>query len=134
MYLKKLICKKTFFCTLKVTDEKEQDPEPDPNPLVRGTDPRIRIRTKMSRIRYPGENNSFTTAHVQTLLYVVIFLLYSRVHKPLFDSAKQTIRLSKTNDSTQQNKRQFLTTTICANCLTRDNLHARASPEQGLPC
>ncbi len=28
---------------------KEQDPEPDP--LVKGTDPRIRIRTKMSRIR-----------------------------------------------------------------------------------
>ncbi len=28
---------------------KKQDPEPDPS--VRGTEPRIRIRTKMSRIR-----------------------------------------------------------------------------------
>jgi hypothetical protein len=33
---------------LKVTDE---NPESDPNLLVRGMDPRIRIRTKMSRIR-----------------------------------------------------------------------------------
>ncbi len=28
----------------------DSDPEPDPAPLVRGTDPRIRIRTKMSLI------------------------------------------------------------------------------------
>jgi hypothetical protein len=28
----------------------ELDPDPDPDPLVRGTDPRIQIRTKMSRI------------------------------------------------------------------------------------
>jgi hypothetical protein len=28
----------------------ESDPEPDPDPLVRGTDPGIRIRTKKSRI------------------------------------------------------------------------------------
>jgi hypothetical protein len=30
-----------------------QDPDPNPDPalLVRGTNPRIRIRTKMSRIR-----------------------------------------------------------------------------------
>ncbi len=36
---------------MKVTDEKQQDPDPDP--LARGTDPKIRIqiRTKMSRIR-----------------------------------------------------------------------------------
>jgi hypothetical protein len=35
--------KKIFFgSVLKVTDEKAQDPEPDP--LVKGTDPRIRIR------------------------------------------------------------------------------------------
>jgi hypothetical protein len=30
---------------------KEQDPVPDPDPLVQGTDPKIRIRTRMSRIR-----------------------------------------------------------------------------------
>jgi hypothetical protein len=30
---------------------KKQDPEADPDPLVRDTDPCIRIRTKMSRIR-----------------------------------------------------------------------------------
>ncbi len=48
---------KIFFASLKSI--KESDPEldpdppelgPDPNPLVRGTDPGIRIRTKMSRI------------------------------------------------------------------------------------
>jgi hypothetical protein len=34
------------------------DPDPDPNPLVRGTDPGIciRIRTKMSRIRNTGRS------------------------------------------------------------------------------
>jgi hypothetical protein len=39
--------KKFFFLgVLKVNDEKKQDPDP----LVRGTDPRIRILAKMSRI------------------------------------------------------------------------------------
>jgi hypothetical protein len=33
-------------------------PDPHPDPLVRGTDPRIRIRTKMSRIPYPTKNAS----------------------------------------------------------------------------
>jgi hypothetical protein len=28
----------------------ELDPTPDPDPLVRGTDPQIRIHTRMSRI------------------------------------------------------------------------------------
>jgi hypothetical protein len=39
---------------------KEQDPEPDPNPdpLCKGTDPRIRIRTKMSRIRNTASNEA----------------------------------------------------------------------------
>jgi hypothetical protein len=36
---------------LKITDEKKQDPEPEPYPLVKDTDPQIWIRTKMSRIR-----------------------------------------------------------------------------------
>jgi hypothetical protein len=52
MYLQKLISKTTilkncFSCCLK--GRKDQDPESDP--LVRGTDPQIRIRTKMSRLR-----------------------------------------------------------------------------------
>jgi hypothetical protein len=37
---------------LKVTDEKEQDPDP----LVKGADSRIRIRTRMSRIRNTAHN------------------------------------------------------------------------------
>jgi hypothetical protein len=41
--------KKLIFCNLKVTE----DFGTDPDPLVRGTDPsiRIRIRTKMFRVR-----------------------------------------------------------------------------------
>jgi hypothetical protein len=47
--------KKLFFCwRLEGQRQKQQDPEPDPkqdpDPLVRGTDLRIRIRTKMTRI------------------------------------------------------------------------------------
>jgi hypothetical protein len=42
-------------CHLEGHRLKWQDPEPgpelDPDPFVRGTDPRIHIRTKMSRIR-----------------------------------------------------------------------------------
>ncbi len=39
-----------------LTEERESDPELDPDldPLVRGTDPGIRIRTKMSRIPNTG--------------------------------------------------------------------------------
>jgi hypothetical protein len=33
----------------------ESDPIPNPDLLVRGTDPHIRIRTKMSQIRNTGE-------------------------------------------------------------------------------
>jgi hypothetical protein len=52
MYLQKVMSKKNlklknnFCCCLE-----GQDQEPDPGPFVRGTDPRIRIRTKRSRIR-----------------------------------------------------------------------------------
>jgi hypothetical protein len=56
-YRQKVICRKTFlkklvFCVglLKVNDE-NPDPHPDPNPFVRGMDPRIRIHTKMTWIR-----------------------------------------------------------------------------------
>jgi hypothetical protein len=41
---------KIIFCLrLEGRSRKEQDPEPDP--LVKGTNPQIRIRTKVSRIR-----------------------------------------------------------------------------------
>jgi hypothetical protein len=48
---------KLVFLALKVNDENSririEDPDPDPDPLVRGMDPRTRIRihTKMSWIR-----------------------------------------------------------------------------------
>ena len=53
-YKKKIYKKIFFFASLKSMKksypELDPDPEPDPDPLVRGTDPEIRIRTKMSRI------------------------------------------------------------------------------------
>jgi hypothetical protein len=46
---------------LRVTEDFSMDPLPHPDPyldqLVRGMDPRIRIRTKMSRIRNTAQNN-----------------------------------------------------------------------------
>jgi hypothetical protein len=70
MYIKKVIRKNLdenlfFVGILKATDEKKQDPNPDPNPnpdpetKVSGTYPRIRIRTKMSRIH----NTDFLRAY-----------------------------------------------------------------------
>ncbi len=57
MDLHKVISKKVdklyLVGVLKVTDKKEQDPDPDP--LARSTDPRIRISTKMSRMRNTGD-------------------------------------------------------------------------------
>jgi hypothetical protein len=51
MFIQKLF----FVGILKVNDEKSririQDPDTTPDPLVRGMDPRIRIHSKMSRIR-----------------------------------------------------------------------------------
>ncbi len=77
MYLQKVISRKTFFelpgsffvGILKVYDEKSRiriqdpDPNPDPDPLVRGMDPRIRIRihTKMSWIRNTACQHDKTT-------------------------------------------------------------------------
>jgi hypothetical protein len=57
MYLQKVMSKKTlkhkiiFCCRLE-----GQDQEPDSIPLVRRTDPRFRIRTKMSRIRNAAQS------------------------------------------------------------------------------
>jgi hypothetical protein len=59
MYLQKVISRKTqfFVVILKVNNENiwirilDPDPDPNPDPLIRGTDPRIRIHTKMPWIR-----------------------------------------------------------------------------------
>ncbi len=48
---KKTSEKNNFSCHLKGHWRKYQDPESCPDPYDRGTDPRIRIRTKMSQIR-----------------------------------------------------------------------------------
>jgi hypothetical protein len=46
---------KLGFCwRLEGQCRKNQDPDPNPDPLVRGMDPRIRIDTKMSRISNTG--------------------------------------------------------------------------------
>ncbi len=46
--LQEKVCKKIFFFASLSHWRKESDPEPDP--LLRGMDPGIRIPTKMSRI------------------------------------------------------------------------------------
>ena len=38
---------KSTFSILKITEKFDPELDPDPDPLVKGTDPRIRIRTKM---------------------------------------------------------------------------------------
>jgi hypothetical protein len=71
--------KKKNFWILKVTEEFGMDPVPQPDPLVRDTDPRIRIRiririrTKMSRIRNtaekpPAQNSPLQLEHANRLL------------------------------------------------------------------
>ncbi len=44
---------KNFFASLNLW-RKDSDPDPEPDPLVRGTDPGIRIRIKLSRITITG--------------------------------------------------------------------------------
>jgi hypothetical protein len=55
MYVQKVICRKTFLYHFYagVLQDPHPHPHPDPDPLIRGMDPRIRIRihTKMSWIR-----------------------------------------------------------------------------------
>jgi hypothetical protein len=63
-------CKKNiFFGILKINEERS--PELDPYPLIRGTDPgiRIRIRTKMSRIPNTGLNPRFGSEENVNLNY-----------------------------------------------------------------
>jgi hypothetical protein len=49
-----------------------QDPDPEPDPLVRGMDPRIRIRIhpKISWIRNTGFNLSLHDRHGQDMAYL----------------------------------------------------------------
>jgi hypothetical protein len=78
MYLQKVTSRKncvkknSFFAgILKVNDENSRIriQDPDPDPLVRGMDPRIRIHTKMSWIRNTAKErkgqNGNTLATVQ---------------------------------------------------------------------
>jgi hypothetical protein len=54
--------KNSFLCwRLEGQGRKKQDPAPDPDSLVRGTDPRIRIRTKMSQI-----HNTVSSSKIQS--------------------------------------------------------------------
>ncbi len=48
---------------IRKESDPELDPDPDsnPDPLVRGTDPRIRISTKISRI--PNTDNKYNYAY-----------------------------------------------------------------------
>ncbi len=49
------------------------NPHPDPDPLVRGTDTRIRIRTKMSRIRNTALMVLNTVAYSPLYLQMALF-------------------------------------------------------------
>jgi hypothetical protein len=54
--------------------KKKSDPELDPDPLVRGTDPGIRIRTKISRI--PNTTNFRKTLIFYNIQYLMIYRYY----------------------------------------------------------
>jgi hypothetical protein len=51
------------------------DPEPDPDPSVRGTDPEIRIRTKMSRIPNTGRNSTFCASKLRTKSIKILLMV-----------------------------------------------------------
>ncbi len=61
--------KNTFFASMELDPYPEADPDPDP--LVRGTDPgvRIRIRTKMSRITNTAFKKCSRTAEIVMAAY-----------------------------------------------------------------
>ncbi len=73
------VTSKIYFlsASCQLTDEKSviwirtPEPDSDPNPLVSGTDPRIRICTKMSRIHNTGTalNPPLSTAESQIQMY-----------------------------------------------------------------
>ena len=61
---------KFFAGILKVNDQNSRIriQDPDPDPLVRGMDPRIRIHPKMSWIRNTGRNRNFLTSGTGTVI------------------------------------------------------------------
>jgi hypothetical protein len=73
-----------FVATLKVNDENSRiriqdlDPDPYPDPLVRGMDPRIRIHTKISWICNTARNS------LQCNKYAVILDLFKENRKAFF--------------------------------------------------
>jgi hypothetical protein len=69
-----------FFCILNVTEEKSRIR--DPLPVLRGTDPRIRIRTKMSRIPNTGKKKEYTQIHNKssTVIHNLFWTRFLLVH------------------------------------------------------
>jgi hypothetical protein len=63
---KKKYKKYIFFASLYSKSDPEMDPDPDADLLVRGTYPRIRIRSKMTRFREFGETGSTLTQRIRT--------------------------------------------------------------------
>jgi hypothetical protein len=84
MYLQKVISRKNcvkiknkilnnFFAGILNVNEANsriqiQDPDQNPDPLVRGMDPRIRIHTKMSWIRNTGKDTKNNKYESMTML------------------------------------------------------------------
>jgi hypothetical protein len=77
---KKKKLKHFFGCHLEGHWRKFQDPAPDPNPLVKGTDPQIRIRTKMSWIRNIGSGTAKGSFLAVTKIGPHIYFIFSSVN------------------------------------------------------
>jgi hypothetical protein len=85
--------KKYFFCIHKVTEERSRIRDLDPDLLVRGTDPWIRIRTEKSRIPNTGSKcNAYTACAPIPLKYFLLIcnlilhlthLVSNRLHENL---------------------------------------------------
>ncbi len=96
-FKKELVFKKNIFCGHW---RKEQDLAPDLDPLVKGTDPRIRIRIwmdpyQMSRIRNTGGGRFL---HFQELPYVYRYLYFPPVRLFIhLSNRKADLHLTKFN-------------------------------------
>jgi hypothetical protein len=64
--------------------QKEQDPDLEPNPLVIGTDPKIGISTKMSRIRNTTKNGLYVL-QVSNLIVHILARAYTASNPWLTD-------------------------------------------------
>jgi hypothetical protein len=78
MNLQKVIGKKkTLVCILKATDGKEQDPDPEPNPLVRGTD--LKVQDQYQNVTNPEhckkQIRSKRTLHVLQVFDLMVHIL-----------------------------------------------------------